>query len=172
MGRMLMLKIIFLFIIIQRVIELCIAKNNEKKLKMRGALEFGQEHYKFFIILHSLFFISILIENYFIQYIEVGFLHFLLIVLIILQLARVWVISTLGERWNTKIIILPNEKLVKRGLYKYVKHPNYIIVTIELLVIPIMFHAYITAVIFSICNLFLLKVRIREENKALLHSIE
>ncbi|PGL71906.1 isoprenylcysteine carboxylmethyltransferase family protein [Bacillus sp. AFS055030] len=167
-----MLKIIFLFIIIQRVIELCIAKNNEKKLKMRGALEFGQEHYKFFIILHSLFFISILIENYFIQYIEVGFLHFLLIVLIILQLARVWVISTLGERWNTKIIILPNEKLVKRGLYKYVKHPNYIIVTIELLVIPIMFHAYITAVIFSICNLFLLKVRIREENKALLHSIE
>ncbi|MGG2028136.1 isoprenylcysteine carboxylmethyltransferase family protein [Gottfriedia sp. S16(2024)] len=167
-----MLKIIFLFIIIQRVIELSIAKKNEKKLKMRGALEFGQEHYKFFIILHSMFFISILIENYFIQYIEIGFLTFLLIVFVILQLARVWVISTLGERWNTKIIILPNEKLVKRGLYKYIKHPNYIIVTIELLVIPIMFHAYITTVIFSVCNLILLKVRIREENKALLQSIE
>ncbi|KQL42389.1 hypothetical protein AN960_02900 [Bacillus sp. FJAT-25509] len=167
-----MLKIIFLFIIIQRVIELGIAKKNEKKLKMRGALEFGQEHYKFFIILHSMFFISILIENYFIQYIEIGFLTFLLIVFVILQLARVWVISTLGERWNTKIIILPNEKLVKRGLYKYIKHPNYIIVTIELLVIPIMFHAYITTVIFSVCNLILLKVRIREENKALLQSIE
>ncbi|WP_235832744.1 isoprenylcysteine carboxyl methyltransferase family protein [Gottfriedia acidiceleris] len=167
-----MLKIIFLFIIIQRVIELGIAKNNEKKLKMRGALEFGQEHYKFFIILHSMFFISILIENYFIQYIENGFFTFLLIVFIILQLARVWVISTLGERWNTKIIILPNERLVKRGFYKYIKHPNYIIVTIELLVIPIMFHAYITTVIFSVCNLILLKVRIREENKALLQSIE
>ncbi|MFD4706559.1 isoprenylcysteine carboxyl methyltransferase family protein [Gottfriedia sp. NPDC058432] len=167
-----MLKIIFLFIIIQRVIELGIAKKNEKKLKMRGALEFGQEHYKFFIILHNMFFISILIENYFIQYIEIGFLTFLLIVFVILQLARVWVISTLGERWNTKIIILPNEKLVKRGLYKYIKHPNYIIVTIELLVIPIMFHAYITTVIFSVCNLILLKVRIREENKALLQSIE
>ncbi|ODG93769.1 MULTISPECIES: isoprenylcysteine carboxylmethyltransferase family protein [Bacillaceae] len=167
-----MLKIIFLFIIIQRVIELGIAKNNEKKLKMRGALEYGQEHYKFFIILHSMFFISILIENYFIRYIEIRFFTFLLIVFIILQLARVWVISTLGERWNTKIIILPNEKLVKRGLYKYIKHPNYIIVTIELLVIPIMFHAYITTVIFSVCNLILLKVRIREENKALLQSIE
>ncbi|WP_088011402.1 isoprenylcysteine carboxyl methyltransferase family protein [Gottfriedia acidiceleris] len=167
-----MLKIIFLFIIIQRVIELGIAKNNEKKLKMRGALEFGQEHYKFFILLHSMFFISILIENYFIQYVEIGFLTIFIVVFIILQLARVWVISSLGERWNTKIIILPNEKLVKRGLYKYIKHPNYIIVTIELLVIPIMFHAYITTVIFSVCNLILLKVRIREENKALLQSIE
>lgn len=167
-----MLKIIFLFIVLQRVIELGIAKKNEKKLKMLGALEFGQEHYKFFIILHSMFFLSILIEGYFIQYVEIGFFTFLFILFIILQLARVWVISTLGDRWNTKIIILPNEKLVKRGLYKYIKHPNYIIVTIELLVIPIMFHAYITAVIFSVCNLVLLKVRIREENKALLKSIE
>ncbi|PEJ53819.1 hypothetical protein CN692_21160 [Bacillus sp. AFS002410] len=169
---MLMLKIIFLFIIIQRVVELGIAKNNEKKLKQRGAIEFGQAHYKYFIILHSMFFLSILIENYFVQYVEIEFFTFLLILFIILQLARVWVISTLGERWNTKIIILPNEKLVKDGLYKYIKHPNYIIVTIELLVIPIMFHAYITTVIFSICNLMLLKVRIREENKALLQSIE
>ncbi|WP_257144089.1 isoprenylcysteine carboxyl methyltransferase family protein [Bacillus sp. AFS002410] len=167
-----MLKIIFLFIIIQRVVELGIAKNNEKKLKQRGAIEFGQAHYKYFIILHSMFFLSILIENYFVQYVEIEFFTFLLILFIILQLARVWVISTLGERWNTKIIILPNEKLVKDGLYKYIKHPNYIIVTIELLVIPIMFHAYITTVIFSICNLMLLKVRIREENKALLQSIE
>ncbi|PGS48955.1 isoprenylcysteine carboxyl methyltransferase family protein [Bacillus sp. AFS041924] len=167
-----MLKIIFLFIVLQRVIELGIAKKNEKKLKMLGALEFGQEHYKYFIILHSMFFLSILIESYFIQYVEIGFFTFLFILFIILQLARVWVISTLGDRWNTKIIILPNEKLVKRGLYKYIKHPNYIIVTIELLVIPIMFHAYITAVIFSVCNLVLLKVRIREENKALLKSIE
>ncbi|PEL11727.1 hypothetical protein CN601_09985 [Bacillus sp. AFS017336] len=169
---MLMLKIIFLFIIIQRVVELGIAKNNEKKLKQRGAIEFGQAHYKYFIILHSMFFLSILIENYFVQYVEIEFFTFLLILFIILQLARVWVISTLGERWNTKIIILPNEKLVKDGLYKYIKHPNYIIVTVELLVIPIMFHAYITTVIFSICNLMLLKVRIREENKALLQSIE
>ncbi|QKE71920.1 hypothetical protein HPK19_03475 [Arthrobacter citreus] len=169
---MLMLKIIFLFIIIQRVVELGIAKNNEKKLKQRGAIEFGQAHYKYFIILHSMFFLSIFIENYFIPYVEMEFFTFLLILFIILQLARVWVISTLGERWNTKIIILPNEKLVKDGLYKYIKHPNYIIVTIELLVIPIMFHAYITTVVFSISNLMLLKVRIREENKALLQSIE
>ncbi|MFB7140840.1 isoprenylcysteine carboxyl methyltransferase family protein [Gottfriedia sp. NPDC056225] len=167
-----MLKIIFLFIIIQRVVELGIAKNNEKKLKQRGAIEFGQAHYKYFIILHSMFFLSIFIENYFIPYVEMEFFTFLLILFIILQLARVWVISTLGERWNTKIIILPNEKLVKDGLYKYIKHPNYIIVTIELLVIPIMFHAYITTVVFSISNLMLLKVRIREENKALLQSIE
>jgi len=167
-----MLKLIFLFIIIQRLFELKIAKNNEKKLKMRGAIELGQAHYKYFIILHSTFFISIVVENYFIEYVKLSFFTFLFSLFLILQLARVWVISTLGERWNTKIIVLPNEKLINKGLYKYIKHPNYLIVTFELIIIPIMFHAYITTVIFSICNLILLKVRIREENKALLQSIE
>ncbi|WP_088069106.1 isoprenylcysteine carboxyl methyltransferase family protein [Gottfriedia luciferensis] len=167
-----MIKILFLFIILQRVIELGIAKRNEKKLKKRGAVEYGQDHYKYFIILHSMFFLSIFIERYFVHYVELGFFTTLFIIFIILQLARVWVISTLGERWNTKIIILPNERLVKKGLYKYIKHPNYIIVMIELFIIPIMFHAYITSVIFSFCNLMLLKVRIREENKALLQSID
>lgn len=167
-----MLKVLFLFIIIQRLVELFIAKKNEKKLKMRGAIEFGQSHYKYFIILHSIFFLSVFIENYFVHFVEIGFFTSLFIIFIILQLARVWVISTLGERWNTKIIVLPTEKLVKRGLYKYIKHPNYIIVTIELIIIPLLFHAYITCLIFSICNLILLKVRIKEENKALLHSVE
>ncbi|WP_088044095.1 isoprenylcysteine carboxyl methyltransferase family protein [Bacillus sp. EAC] len=167
-----MLKLIFLFIIVQRLFELKIAKNNEKKLKMRGAIELGQAHYKYFIILHSTFFISIVVENYFIEYVKLSFFTFLFSLFLILQLARVWVISTLGERWNTKIIVLPNEKLINKGLYKYIKHPNYLIVTLELIIIPIMFHAYITTVIFSISNLILLKVRIREENKALLQSIE
>lgn len=162
-----MLKILFSFILIQRLIELVIAKKNEKKLKNRGAIELGKEHYKYFIILHSSFFLSILIENYFIHYVKVNYFVFLLTLFIVLQLGRIWVISTLGERWNTKIIVLPNEKLVKKGLYRFMKHPNYIIVSIELIVIPLMFHAYITTVIFSICNLILLKVRIREENKAL-----
>jgi len=167
-----MLKILFVFIIFQRLAEVFIAKKNEKKLKKRGAIEFGKEHYKYFIILHSTFFISIIIENTFLQVNEYGFLSSLFIMFIILQLARVWVISTLGERWNTKIIVLPSEKLVKKGLYKYIKHPNYLIVTMELIIIPLLFHAYITAVIFSICNFMLLKVRIKEENKALLYSIE
>lgn len=167
-----MLMFLLLFIVIQRLAELIIARKNEKKLKMRGALEFGQSHYKYFIILHSTFFLSIIIEYYFSKFSKPGFFISLFIIFIILQLGRIWVISTLGERWNTKIIVLPSEKLVSRGLYKYIKHPNYLIVTIELIVIPLMFHAYITTVVFSICNLILLRVRIREENKALLQSVE
>lgn len=167
-----MLKILFVFIIFQRLTEVMIAKKNEKTLKKRGAIEFGKEHYKYFIILHSTFFISILIESYFLKFIEFGFFPTLFIIFVILQLARVWVISTLGVRWNTKIIVLPTEKLVKKGLYKFIKHPNYLIVTMELIIIPLLFHAYITAVIFSICNFMLLKVRIKEENKALIHSLE
>ncbi|MFK4997793.1 isoprenylcysteine carboxylmethyltransferase family protein [Bacillus sp. N9] len=70
-------------------------------------------------------------------------------IFIMTQLARIWVIVTLGKYWNTKIIVLPGAQIVKEGPFKYVKHPNYIIVTIELLVIPLLCQAYITALIFS-----------------------
>jgi methyltransferase len=85
----------------------------------------------------------------------------------ITQLARIWSITSLGRYWNTKIIILPGSDLVKRGPYKYVKHPNYIIVGVELFVIPMMFSTYWTAIIFPFLHLLLMTVRIPAEEKAL-----
>lgn len=159
--------IVILFIVCQRLIELMIAKSNERWMIERGGVKRGEEHYKWFILLHSLFFLSIVFEVGF-QVDRTPSLNvFLLTIFIIAQLGRIWCIATLGRFWNTKIIVLPQVSLIKKGPYKYVKHPNYIIVAVELFIIPLLFGAYITAILFPMLHLFLLKVRIPSEEKAL-----
>jgi methyltransferase len=99
-------------------------------------------------------------------------LNYVLFLLFLLtQIARIWCIWSLGKYWNTKIIVLPGSPLVKKGPYKYVKHPNYIVVGAELFIIPLLFGAYITAVIFPILHILLLRVRIPCEEKALNKAI-
>ncbi|GGA61660.1 isoprenylcysteine carboxyl methyltransferase family protein [Ornithinibacillus halotolerans] len=160
--------LLILFIIGQRLVELVIAKNNEKWMKARGGVEKGATHYKWFIYLHTLFFISILLETMMkLGQQEVVFHYFYFCVFFLAQLARFWCIYSLGRFWNTKIIVLPRVALIKKGPYKYVKHPNYIIVAVELFVIPMLFGAYVTAVIFPILHIMLLRIRIPAEEKAL-----
>lgn len=155
------------FIIIQRLVELKIAKQNEIWMKSKGGVEVGQKHYKWFVIVHILFFVSILIETTINESGGNPFLSLLLILFILTQVGRFWCIQSLGRFWNTKIITLPGVALIKRGPYKYVKHPNYIIVAAELIIIPLIFGAVLTAIIFPIVHLILLKTRIPTENKAL-----
>ncbi len=159
---------LILLIIGQRLVELVIAKNNEKWMKARGGIEAGAEHYKWFIYLHTLFFLSVIVEilmkcnNH-----EVVFNYVYFVVFIAAQLARFWCIYSLGRFWNTKIIVLPRVALIKKGPYKYVKHPNYIIVAVELFIIPMLFGAYLSAVIFPLLHIILLRIRIPAEEKAL-----
>ncbi|WP_342028664.1 isoprenylcysteine carboxyl methyltransferase family protein [Oceanobacillus limi] len=159
--------ILIFFIICQRLVELVIAKRNERWMKARGGIEKGEAHYKWFIYLHILFFLSILIEVL-IQdrsYHQLNYLFFFIFVLA--QLGRIWCIHTLGRFWNTKIIVLPRVALIKKGPYKYVKHPNYVIVAVELFIIPMLFGAYLSAVTFPLLHILLLKIRIPSEEKAL-----
>ncbi|HEX6593500.1 MAG TPA: isoprenylcysteine carboxylmethyltransferase family protein [Bacillota bacterium] len=158
--------ILLLVIIGQRLIELMIAKRNERWMKERGGIEKGREHYKWFIVLHSLFFISLLWETSLSSQ-RVSFNSFLFSIFLIAQIGRIWCIQTLGKFWNTKIIVLPRVALIRKGPYKFVKHPNYIIVALELIVIPLLFGAYMTAIIFPIIHLLLLRIRIPEEERAL-----
>ena len=156
-----------IFIICQRLLELVVAKRNERWMKQRGGIEIGANHYRWFIVLHTLFFISIIAEiatNGFV-YLQVN--YFLLCLFILTQIGRVWCIYTLGRFWNTKIIVLPGVSLIKKGPYKYVKHPNYIIVGIELFIIPLLLGAYFTMIIFPILHIILLRIRVPSENKAL-----
>ena len=81
--------------------------------------------------------------------------------------ARIWCLASLGKFWNTKIIILPGADVVRKGPYKWIRHPNYLIVTTELLVLPLLFGAYFTAIIFAFLNVWMLSVRIPAEEKAL-----
>ncbi|WP_405103711.1 isoprenylcysteine carboxyl methyltransferase family protein [Oceanobacillus sp. FSL H7-0719] len=158
---------IFTFIILQRVVELTIARRNEKWMINRGGVEWGGEHYKWFIIVHVLFFFSILIEVSIRDDSSFVLNKTLFVLFVMTQLARAWCIQSLGKFWNTKIIILPGLSLISRGPYKYVKHPNYIIVGMELFIIPLLFGAYITAILFPVLHILLLFIRIPLENKAL-----
>ncbi|MCG5105198.1 hypothetical protein L3V42_16840 [Oceanobacillus sp. APA_J-5(13-2)] len=158
---------IFIFIALERIVELVIAKRNEKWMLERGGVEWGRGHYKWFIVVHLLFFISILLEVTVRDYSNFVLNSYVFALFLLTQAARVWCIQSLGKFWNTKIIILPDCPLISRGPYKFVKHPNYIIVGVELFIIPIMFGAYFTAFLFPILHLTLMTVRIPMENRAL-----
>jgi methyltransferase len=86
-------------------------------------------------------------------------------VFFVLEICKAWVISSLGKYWNTKILRVPGSVFVKKGPYKLFKHPNYFIVICEIIVIPMVFNLYLTAIIFTILNTIMLTVRIREEEK-------
>jgi methyltransferase len=162
--------IFFLFlvvIILQRLAELIVANKNEKWMKNHGGVEFGQKHYRIIVGLHSLFFLFYLGEVYLFNK-EISQIWPILLPLFILtQAGRVWALSSLGRYWNTKIIVLPDTEVIVKGPYKYLRHPNYVIVTLEFVIIPLLFQAYFTFIIFSLLNIWILSIRIPEEEKAL-----
>ncbi len=153
------------FLILQRVAELLLSKQNEKWLLKNNAVEYGKGHYPLIVILHVLFIISLLSE-YSLQ--EIHPVNFLILVLYFLLLAlKTWTILSLGKFWNTKIYHITGMPLIKKGPFRLFRHPNYIIVIFEIALIPIAFHLYKTAIIFSLLNLVVLYVRINEENKVM-----
>ena len=153
------------FIILQRIGELLLSKRNEKWLLKNGAVEYGHQHYKFIVLLHFLF-ICALIFEYVIQSTSFYSLSLLVFYLFILAF-KAWTILSLGKFWNTKIYRIPKAPLIIKGPYRYFKHPNYLIVIAEILVIPLTFNLYYTAISFSFLNAVMLFVRIKEENRAL-----
>ncbi|KAB7705665.1 hypothetical protein F9802_13915 [Bacillus aerolatus] len=160
--------ILFVFVVAQRLLEVVYARFNEKRMKEQGAVEAGADHYKWIVLLHVFFFLSLLAEVlYFGTSTARGWSLFLSIFLIA-QVLRVWTLSSLGKFWNTKIIVLPGATKVSRGPYRWIPHPNYIVVAMEIAALPLIFGAWRTALFFSIANaLLLLLVRIPAEEKAL-----
>ena len=159
--------IIIAIVIIQRLVELIIAKRNEKWMRSQGAFEAGAGHYPIMVSMHMAFFISLILEVLVIDRPLSPLWIPLLSLFLIAQIARIWCLTSLGKFWNTKIIILPGADVVKKGPYQFIRHPNYVIVATELLVLPLLFSAYFTAVVFSLLNLWMLSVRIPIEEKAL-----
>lgn len=153
------------FLIAQRLFELYISKRNARWLIKNGAVEYGREHYPFMVSMHTLFIVSLIAEYLWRGTDDVN--YFLLILFFILIGIKVVVISTLGHYWNTRIYKIPGSKPVATGIYKYIKHPNYIIVMCEIAIIPLTFHLYYTGCIFTILNAVMLTVRIRKENEVL-----
>lgn len=155
------------FIITQRIIELLVARNNENWIRSQGGYEVGANHYPYMVAIHIGFFLSLIIEFIVFKQEVSRFWIPLFVVFIILQMMRVWVIASLGRFWNTKILVLPGAHVVKKGPFHFIRHPNYVVVTSELIVIPLMFEAYFTAIVFTILNVAILSVRIPKEEAAL-----
>jgi methyltransferase len=152
------------FVALQRLLELGLSRRSERILRARGAVERGQGHYPLIVAMHALWLLCTLVE---------GILRgpalwpIPLAIFLLVQPLRYWTIFSLGEHWNTRILVVPGASAVRRGPYRYFKHPNYIVVVVEILTFPLIFGAWITALVFSVLNAILLSVRIREENRAL-----
>ena len=153
------------YVILLRIGELLLSKRNEKWLLQNGAVEYGKKHYPFIVALHILFIISLIIEYSTKQ--TASFSLFFIILYFLILVFKAWVILSLGKFWNTKIYHISNLPLVKKGPYRYINHPNYMIVIAEIAVIPLAFHLYFTAITFTILNAMMLFVRIKEEDKIL-----
>ncbi len=161
-----MVFIVFIsFVILVRIAELLLSKRNEKWLLQNGAVEHGKKHYPLIVILHALFFLSLFLEYFFRT--PTSFSLILIISYLLLIALKAWIVLSLGKFWNTKIYRIPNFALVKKGPYRFIKHPNYLIVIAEIAIIPLAFHLYYTAILFSFLNALMLVVRIRVENSAL-----
>ena len=153
------------FIILLRIGELILSRRTEIWLLQNGAIEYGQKHYPYIVALHVLFIGSIIIEYSAKQ--TVSFSLFFLILYFLLLAFKAWVITSLGKFWNTKIYHISGFPLIKKGVYKYIKHPNYLIVIAEIAIIPLIFQLYYTAIVFTLLNAIMLSVRVKEENKVL-----
>ncbi|GAE27539.1 alkylpyrone O-methyltransferase [Halalkalibacter wakoensis JCM 9140] len=167
---MLAIYVFILLVIVQRLVEVKIANRNANWIKSQGGYEVGKEHYKYIVALHALFFVSLLIE---VSVIDRSFVLWSIVPLIVFflaQLGRIWALSSLGRFWNTRIMVLPGAKVVAKGPYRYLRHPNYAIVVTELACLPLIFQAYWTAIVFTIANAFILSVRIKVEEQALEHA--
>ena len=150
------------FVTLQRLVELPLAHANTRRLLASGGHEVGAGHYPWIVALHAAWLITLwwLAPG---RPIDIPFLLLFLAV----EAGRVWVLRTLGPRWTTRIIVVPGEELVATGPYRFVSHPNYLVVIGEIAVLPLVFGLWDVAIIFSLLNVVILTVRIRAENRAL-----
>ena len=147
----------------QRLWELWLANRNTRRLLAGGAVEVGAGHYPLFVLLHASWLAAIALAT------PPATLPnpWLLAGYGVLQLGRLWVIATLGRFWTTRIITLPGAPLVRRGPYRFVRHPNYLVAALEIAVLPLAFGQVLIALVWSVANALLVGWRIRVEDRAL-----
>ena len=150
------------FIALQRLVELILARRNAQRLLAAGGIEYGRSHYPVMVALHAAWLVGLwwLGRDQPADPVLLG-------VFVLLQLGRLWVIASLGRRWTTRVIVLPGEALVAKGPYRWIKHPNYLIVALEIAVVPLALGLPVFAAVFTVVNALVLDERIRVENAAL-----
>ncbi len=155
------------FVTAQRLGELVLARRNTRRLLAQGAHEVGAAHYPLIVALHAAWLLGLWYLAVYRVPAGQSVNLFWLLLFVVLQLARVWVIASLGGRWTTRIIILPGATLVRRGPYRFMSHPNYWVVAGELLVLPLVFGLAWYGLVFTLLNAVVMWIRIRAEAAAL-----
>jgi methyltransferase len=154
---------IVLAVAVQRLAELALSRRNERRLRAMGGVESGAGHYPLLVLLHAAWLLAMALAlpaDSPADWRLIGLFA-------ALQAARYWVVASLGVRWTTRIITVPGSPLVRRGPYRFLRHPNYAIVAAEIAVLPLAFGAWRLALVFSLLNALVLAHRIRVENAAL-----
>jgi methyltransferase len=155
---------------VERVVELVISKRNAAKAFARGGIEYGFAHFPAMVVLHTGLLLACAAEVYFGNRPFIPLLGWpMLVIALAAQAGRYWCIASLGEQWNTRVIVVPGAgRVASRGPYRWLKHPNYVIVAIEGAALPLVYSAWITAIAFTVLNaILLLRFRIPIENGAL-----
>jgi methyltransferase len=160
--------LLILAISAERLVELIVSKRNARWAFAHGGREFGRSHYPIMVTVHIALLVGCVVEVWALQRPFIAWLGWPMLALTALsQALRWWCVATLGRRWNTLVIVLPQTPLVRRGPYKWLHHPNYVAVVVEGAALPLVHTAWLTAVCFTLLNALLLTVRIRVENVAL-----
>lgn len=155
-------------LIVERLFELALSARNARRVMAEGGREVGQAHFKVMTVLHTAFLMSCVAEVVLLERPFPGALGWIALAgAIVAQALRYWAVATLGYRWNTRIIFLPDVAPVTSGPYRFVRHPNYVAVILELAAVPLIHGAYLTAIVFTVANAAMLYVRIRAEEVAL-----
>jgi len=162
-GNFLIAYALLAYVAGERLIELAYARRNTRRLRAAGAIEVGARHYPAFILLHAAWLASLALSVDG----QIPVDPWLVALFGLLQLARLWIIRTLGRFWTTRIITLPGAPLVRAGPYRFLRHPNYVLVVAEIAVLPLAFGLVAQALIFSALNGLLIAYRVRIEAAAL-----
>jgi methyltransferase len=160
--------LLILAIGIERLVELVVSKRNARWALAHGGKEFGRSHYPVMVAVHAGLLLGCVVEVSALHRPFIAWLGWPMLALVGLsQALRWWCVTTLGRRWNTLVIVVPEAPLVRRGPYRWLHHPNYVAVVVEGVALPLVHTAWWTAACFTLANALLLTVRIRVENAAL-----
>lgn len=155
-------------VIAERLVELLVSRRNEAWARARGAVEAGAGHYPWMVVQHTAFLLACFLEVWLLHRPFVPVLGFSMVALLAGTMAlRYWTVTTLGKRWTTRILCIPGLPPVTGGPFRFLRHPNYLAVIVEVAALPLVHSAWWTALVFSVANGFLLRTRIRAEERAL-----
>jgi len=153
---------------LERVAELIVARRNLAWSRAQGGVEFGASHYPIMVVLHTALLFGALIEVIGLHRPFLPWLGWPMVAIVVAaQGLRWWCITTLGQQWNTRVVVIPGAQRVVGGPYRFFSHPNYVAVIAEGIALPLVHTGWITAVVFTVLNAALLRTRIRTENAAL-----